>query len=65
MATKMTQSRFKEAQMKRVTCNSCESLRGLAEGYRKRFEQKKKELQGKNEIIRQLKTLVKVLEGEK
>jgi len=48
--------------MERVTCNSCDSLRKLAEGYKKRLEQKDNAIFEKDNIIRQLKCLVRFLE---
>jgi len=48
--------------MNRTTCQTCDSLRGLAEGYRKRLQEKEKVVWEKDSIIRQLKSLVRFLE---
>ena len=43
-------------------CPTCNSLRGLAEGYKKRLEEKETVISEKDNIIRQLKCLVRFLE---
>ena len=48
--------------MNRTTCQTCDSLRGLAEGYKKRLEEKEKVILEKLEIIKNLKGLVEFLD---